>query len=330
VSDWIPSQVGIRDHPKTRRAARLLGVSRPTLIGHLHCLWWWVLDYAPDGDIDDFEPEDIADGAGWEGDADTFVDALLMSGSKGRAGFLERAGGRLLVHDWEDNQGAQFRARILAAQRKRAQRERDRDTEEGNTSGTESHDDHATVTQDGDNVTPERDTVTEAGDLARAKDRPTDRTDRTGQDKTDRQEEEARDGLLCVDNLSEEEKAALNRLRGVEGYRFDFAKDLAYIRQLVLDFPQVDVPEQIAGWAAWTLDHPLVANSKPHSQLRNRCANAIKFGQTKAPPPYVPPPRAPREPERQVTPEDMKAQAATLRSLAEEAGISLRVVGGAP
>ena len=180
------------------------------------------------------------------------------------SGWLESTPAGLVVHDWDDY-NRQYRERQKAAQRQRDKRARE----------SESHESHCDVT------------VT-----SRATDR---------QDKTDRQEEEARDGLLPVDNLSEEEKAALNRLRSVEGYHFDYGKDLAYLRQLTLDFPQVDVLEQVAGWAAWTLDHPLVANSKPHSQLRNRCANAIKFGQTKAPPPpkrdfrVAPPPLSPDE-----------------------------------
>jgi hypothetical protein len=174
MSDWIPSQAGLRGNPKTRRAARALGIPVPHLVGHLHCLWWWALEYAPDGDVEDFEHEDLADAAGWEGDAEAFVAALFDAGAKGRAGFLAQENGRLVIHDWEDNQGSQYRGRILAAQRKRAQREREGVTD-APCDDPPSPESHAPVT-------PLRDTVTPDRDLARAKDRQ----DRTGQDRQDR------------------------------------------------------------------------------------------------------------------------------------------------
>jgi hypothetical protein len=157
MSDWIPSQVGLRDHPKTRRAARMLGVRRSELVGCLHFLWWWALEYAPDGDIEDFEAEDLAEAADWPGDPQAFIEALVTCSPKGGPGFLEHLDGRLVIHDWEENQGDQFRARTSAAARKRAQRARERD--EGVT--------------ECDGVTESRDSVTVPCDLARAKDRPT-------------------------------------------------------------------------------------------------------------------------------------------------------------
>lgn len=175
MSDWIPSQVGVRDHPKTKRAARLLGVRQSELVGCLHFLWYWALEYAPDGDVEDFEAEDLADAADWPGDPELFVDALLNCGPKDSAGFLERLDGRLVIHDWEENQGSQFRGRVMAANRKRRAREQVQvATPERDESVTEQ-----------DMVTPHRDDVTPDRDLARAKDRPTDRTDKTGPDRTD-------------------------------------------------------------------------------------------------------------------------------------------------
>ena len=35
MTDWIPSQVGLRDHPKTRRLARMLDAEPPHVIGYL-------------------------------------------------------------------------------------------------------------------------------------------------------------------------------------------------------------------------------------------------------------------------------------------------------
>jgi hypothetical protein len=162
VTDWIPSQVGLQHHPKTRRVARALGAAIPHVVGYLHCLWYWTLAYAPDGDLEDFEPDDLADAAGWEGDPDTFVNALLDCGSKGHPGFLGKVNGRLVVHDWEDNQGDAYRARIQAAAKKRAQR-----AQQGQEQGD--------VPEVGESVPEAGDSVPITRDLARAKDQ-TDKT----------------------------------------------------------------------------------------------------------------------------------------------------------
>lgn len=183
MSDWIPSQAGLRTHPKTKRAARALQVPPEHLIGQLHCLWWWALEYAPDGDVEDFEAEDLADAAGWTGDAETFVTTLTMCGSKGGAGFLERLNGRLTIHDWEENQGDRFRARIQAAAKKRAQRAAKQ--------GHEAED----VPNVGDTVPVHR-------DLARANDRPTDQTDKTDKSPA-REPQKPVENPSPVDNLVE-------------------------------------------------------------------------------------------------------------------------------
>ena len=46
--------------PKVKRLVRALGVNRHAAIGLLHCLWWWALDYAGDGDLSAFSAEDVA------------------------------------------------------------------------------------------------------------------------------------------------------------------------------------------------------------------------------------------------------------------------------
>ena len=70
---WIESHQDLDDHPKTRKAAQLLGLSIPAMVGHLHILWHWALTYAQDGDLTDFSETDIALGARWDGDSHTFV-----------------------------------------------------------------------------------------------------------------------------------------------------------------------------------------------------------------------------------------------------------------
>ena len=121
---WIKSQQALRDHPKLKKLARGLEVSIPTALGHLHMLWWWAMDYAQDGNLTPFDALDIADAAGWEGDPERFVDAMVNCGFRG-AGFLERTeDGELLIHDWNEHCGDEFERRAKEAERLRAYREK--------------------------------------------------------------------------------------------------------------------------------------------------------------------------------------------------------------
>lgn len=100
---WIPSHQTLRDHRKVKRAARLLNISIPTLIGHLHLLWWWALDQAPDGDVTICDALDLAEAALFDGDPDLLIQSLVDCGGKDGFGFLERTEeGRLVIHDWAD------------------------------------------------------------------------------------------------------------------------------------------------------------------------------------------------------------------------------------
>jgi len=110
---WLQSHQEIRSHPKTVKAARMLGVDLPTMIGHLHLLWWWALDHAGDGDLSKFDHEDIAMGAHYLGNADAFVKALKGCGPKGRPGFLTES---YLLHDWNEYGGKYARRVEIAKQ----------------------------------------------------------------------------------------------------------------------------------------------------------------------------------------------------------------------
>lgn len=90
---WLESHLSLRIHPKRKQLSRLLGTSTAQTIGHLHCLWWWAFEYAEDnGDISRWDHNAIADGAEWEGDPATLVDALIKSR------FLDD--NPLSIHDW--------------------------------------------------------------------------------------------------------------------------------------------------------------------------------------------------------------------------------------
>lgn len=119
---WIESHQNLADHPKTRKLARILDISKPTTIGHLHCFWWWALDYADDGDLSRFDSLDIAIGAEWDGDPDEFLQALI------RSGFVDDDDG-LSIHDWWDYAGKLIERRRANAKRMREARARQSDAE---------------------------------------------------------------------------------------------------------------------------------------------------------------------------------------------------------
>jgi len=115
---YIESHQELGRHPKTKRLARLLGVSLPCAVGHLQFLWWWAMDYAQDGDLTKFDAFDIADAAGWEGDAEQFLSALIQCGIGEGAGFVERhTDGSVRLHDWDQYGGKLFEERRKNAQR---------------------------------------------------------------------------------------------------------------------------------------------------------------------------------------------------------------------
>jgi hypothetical protein len=110
---WIRVEGDLRTHPKTRRLARALGVQPAQVIGHLVCLWTYALAHAPDGDLRDLEPDDIAEGALYGGDPQALVAALLA------VGLLDQGPAGLLIHDWTE-----YAAGLREAERKRQYRQR--------------------------------------------------------------------------------------------------------------------------------------------------------------------------------------------------------------
>lgn len=118
---WIESHQSLLDHPKTRKASRLLGIPRVHLVGHLHALWWWAIDAAEDGDISRFTVDDIELIVEWDGAAGAFVDALVNCGIGG-SGFLDRDGDRLLIHDWDTYAGKLIGRRKADRERKASSR----------------------------------------------------------------------------------------------------------------------------------------------------------------------------------------------------------------
>lgn len=102
----------------------MLGIQRVHLVGHLHALWWWAMDYAPSGSLSGFDAADIADAMEWEGDPDALIGALLGCGVGDGAGFLDAADdGSISIHDWDDYAGKLLGKRNRDAARKRVERQ---------------------------------------------------------------------------------------------------------------------------------------------------------------------------------------------------------------
>lgn len=105
---WIESHQSLSRHRKLFRLCSLLGTDKYRLIGHLHELWWWAMDNVQrNGDFGDITNAEIAQGAGWDGDPDEFVNALIA------AGFIDQADDRLFLHDWEDYTARYYEHRDL-------------------------------------------------------------------------------------------------------------------------------------------------------------------------------------------------------------------------
>ena len=99
---WIESHQELAKHPKLKRLARYLGISKHAAIGVVHMLWWWALDYAQQGKLaPPYDINDIADAIELDNvDANTLVEALLDSR------FLDKTeDDTIVIHDWYDYAG---------------------------------------------------------------------------------------------------------------------------------------------------------------------------------------------------------------------------------
>jgi hypothetical protein len=104
---WIESHQSLGHHPKTLRLAAELKCSVPCAIGYLHMLWWWAVDYAPDGVLAISDQEVVAKACMWSKKSQLFWAALLS------AGFIEQVGEELRIHDWMDYAGKLAEQRAL-------------------------------------------------------------------------------------------------------------------------------------------------------------------------------------------------------------------------
>ena len=124
---WIESHQELGRHPKTCRMAKQLGISRPAVIGHLHYLWWWAMDFAQDGNVTGFDNDELAEAALWDGNSVDFFQALACSGF---IDVLQEAGQdeKCVLHDWSQYAGKLAAHRKANAEKQKTWRDKQKDT----------------------------------------------------------------------------------------------------------------------------------------------------------------------------------------------------------
>lgn len=93
-------------------------------------------------------------------------------------------------------------------------------------------------------------------------------------DRTAREAHETAPPLKEAD-LKPIERKILRELHNIQGYQLDIKKDLSFIRSLLVDFPELDLLEEVKRFGVYKLDKPFKANANPRSQLRNWCKKAL-------------------------------------------------------
>ncbi|MGN7760483.1 hypothetical protein [Paenibacillus sp. 22594] len=122
---WIKSYQATDRDPITRRFCRSTGLNTPAAVGTLHMLWWWVLDWAQDGDISKYHDIDIAEAVNFEGEPKVLMRALIDAGY-----VVETQSGREIAN-WFKIGGQIIESKKKDAERKAEAREKKRLKKEG-------------------------------------------------------------------------------------------------------------------------------------------------------------------------------------------------------
>ena len=173
--DWIESHRGLRDHPKTVTLAATWADRKTCVIGHLHELWWWSLEYAPDGIIRPAFYPLVVQACEWHGKPEKFWSGLV------EAGFLDAGTDGYVVHDWEE-----YALRRLTRLKKDAMRKRDVRAEIAGLSGPGPPDKmpmSGSVSADRPPDKPPKIADISGTHATRGRDQPTDRPDARGSEK---------------------------------------------------------------------------------------------------------------------------------------------------
>lgn len=111
---WIESHQSLGTHRKLFDLMDALHMSDVALVGHLHFLWWWSLDNAPDGDITGISDKMLAMAAHWKGSPEKWAGALR------KTGWLDEVDGHVWLHDWDDYAGRLIQQRGLTKEARKS------------------------------------------------------------------------------------------------------------------------------------------------------------------------------------------------------------------
>lgn len=114
--DWLRVSVNLKNHPKSLRLGVILHKERAH--SYVTDLWAWAAQFYPDGDISESDALDVALACGWDGDPETFLQALED------CGWLDVQDGCRLIHGWEEYQGKLIERAERARERSREWRSR--------------------------------------------------------------------------------------------------------------------------------------------------------------------------------------------------------------
>ena len=102
-SRWIKIRTEALRHPKMVGMADMLEVPLAHAVGLMLTLWAYAAENMPDGDISSLTDREIARAAGWKGDVELFVHALVYCNGTG-VGFVDGADdGRLMLAGWGED-----------------------------------------------------------------------------------------------------------------------------------------------------------------------------------------------------------------------------------
>jgi len=119
---WIKSDQSLANHPKLILLARELGITKVKALGHLHLLWYWVLEYADDGELKYLDL--LPDACEWEDDPQKFIEALI------KYEFIDQIGEKYIIHDWLDYSGAFYEKKLYNRIKKQESREKIQEKQE--------------------------------------------------------------------------------------------------------------------------------------------------------------------------------------------------------
>lgn len=119
ASLYVPSYITLDRDPRVLRLARHLQTDRFQALGIIHAFWYWCVQYAPEGRLDEVSSEDIAQGTGLPGDVD-IIEAMELAGfvKDGEVADWEKSGGKIIKKRAQDVARKRFHGNSTEVPRK--------------------------------------------------------------------------------------------------------------------------------------------------------------------------------------------------------------------